>query len=133
MALSPKLVRQFLIWLVIGIAIYGVAVAYGNHRVPNRGIQVEGVASLRGHPLDEPVFLEAYRETQPKAYERSAKRPFIRTRPDLRVIEVVPRRITLMVQGETAAGSYFDVLDMVNEKAMRVMAAGYNEALADRE
>jgi uncharacterized protein (TIRG00374 family) len=30
LALSPKLIRQFLIWLVIGIAVYGIAVAYGD-------------------------------------------------------------------------------------------------------
>ncbi len=30
MTLSPKLMRQFLIWLVIGIAVYMVAVAYGD-------------------------------------------------------------------------------------------------------
>jgi uncharacterized protein (TIRG00374 family) len=30
LALSPKLMRQFLIWLVVGIAVYGFAVAYGD-------------------------------------------------------------------------------------------------------
>ena len=112
-----------------------VAVAYGNHRVPNRGIQIEGVATLKGHPLDEEntVFLKAYKETQPAAYERSMQRHFVRTRPDLRVLEIVPRRITLMVQGETPAGSYFELLDIDKREATRVMAAGYREALADRK
>ncbi len=30
MSLSPKLIRQFLIWLVVGIAAYGIAVAYAD-------------------------------------------------------------------------------------------------------
>ena len=30
MSLSPKLIRQFLIWLVVGIAVYGIAVAYAD-------------------------------------------------------------------------------------------------------
>ena len=112
-----------------------VALAYGNHRVPNRGLQIEGVASLKGHPLDEDnaMFLKAYKETQPAAYERSMQRHFLRTRPDLGVIEIIPRRIMLMVQGETVAGTHWDVLDTVKKEANRVMAAGYGEALATRE
>ena len=30
MSLSPKLIRQFLIWLVVGVAVYGIAVAYAD-------------------------------------------------------------------------------------------------------
>jgi uncharacterized protein (TIRG00374 family) len=30
LSLAPKLIRQFLIWLVVGIAVYGVAVAYAD-------------------------------------------------------------------------------------------------------
>ena len=88
-----------------------VAIAYGNHRVPNRGLQMEGVVSLKGHPLDEEniIFLKAYQETQPEAYERSMRRHFVRTRPDLRVIEVVPRKISMFVQGDTASETFFDI------------------------
>ena len=28
-------------------------------------LQIEGVASLKGHPFDEPEFIKAYKETQP--------------------------------------------------------------------
>ena len=109
-----------------------VAIAYGNHWIPCRGLQIEGVASLKGHPLDEEnaVFIKAYQETQPDAYERSSQRHFVRTRPDIRVIEVVPRKITLCVQGDTASESYTVILDTVKEEANRVMtykAPAYNE------
>lgn len=61
------------------------------------------------------------------------RRHFVRTRPDLRVIEVVPRKITLLVQGDTASEAYFDILDPVKEEANRVMAAGLGEAPAYKE
>jgi hypothetical protein len=99
-----------------------VAVAYGNHKIPNRGVQIEGYAILRGHPLDEENkdLLEAYKRTAPEAYERSMKRHFVRTRPNLSVIKVELRRVTLMVQGATAAESYMDIMEVENEKAHRL-------------
>jgi len=113
-----------------------VAIAYGNHRVPFRGLQIEGVASLKGQPIDEEnaEFIKAYQEKQPDAYERSSRRHF-QGRPNLSVIEVVPRRITLSVQGDTASETYFDILDTVKEEANRVMVnIGDNiEAPAYRE
>lgn len=61
------------------------------------------------------------------------RRHFVRTRPDLRVIEVVPRKITMLVQGDTASETYFDILDPVKEEANRVMTAGLGEAPAYKE
>jgi general stress protein 26/predicted SnoaL-like aldol condensation-catalyzing enzyme len=100
-----------------------VAVAYGNHKLPNRGVQIEGYAFLRGHPLDEENrdMHEAYRRTAPEAYERSMKRHFVRSRPNLSVIKIEPRRAALMVQGATAAESYLDIIDVERETAHRIM------------
>jgi general stress protein 26 len=100
-----------------------VAVAYGNHKIPNRGVQIEGYAILRGHPLDEENkdLLEAYKRTAPKAYERSMKRHFVRSRPNLSVIKIEPRRATLMIQGANAAESYMEIIDFEKETANRIM------------
>ena len=100
-----------------------VAVAYGNNKVPNRGVQIEGHALLRGHPLDEENrdMHEAYKITAPEAYERSMKRHFVRSRPNLSVIKIEPRRATLMIQGPTAAESYLDIIDIEHEMAHRIM------------
>lgn len=100
-----------------------VSVAYGNHKVPNRGVQIEGYATLRGHPLDDENIdaLDAYKRTAPEAYERSMKRHFVRTRPNLSVIKIVPRKATLLIQGASAAESYMDIIDVENETAHRIM------------
>ena len=101
-----------------------VAVAYGNHKIPNRGVQIEGHAILRGHPLDEENkdLLEAYKRTTPEAYERSMRRHFVRSRPNLSVIKIEPRRVTLMIQGATAAETHMDIIDVEKETAHRIMA-----------
>lgn len=101
-----------------------VAIAYGNHKLPNRGVQLEGYAILRGHPLDaeNKDTLEAYKRTAPEAYERSMRRHFVRTRPNLSVIKIEPRKATLYVQGATAAETYFDIVDVENETAYRILA-----------
>jgi len=100
-----------------------VAVAYGNHKIPNRGVQIEGIALLRGHPLEEENkdLLEAYKRTAPEAYERSMKRHFVPSRPNLSVIKIEPRRVTLMIQGATAAESYMDIIDIEQKEAHRIM------------
>ena len=100
-----------------------VALAFGNHQIPYRGLQIEGTGLLRGHPLDEEnaELLMAYKESQPEAYERSMKRHFVRSRPNLGVIEIVPSKVIYSVQGDTASGTYVDVLDLDKEEAHRVM------------
>ena len=102
---------------------HNVAVAYGNHKIPTRGLQIEGTAILRGHPLDDECkeMLEAYKDFQPEAFERSMKRHFVRSRPDLSVIEIVPKKVTLMVQGKTAPETYVDIIDIEKERATRLM------------
>jgi general stress protein 26 len=99
-----------------------VAIAFCNHRVPKRGLQIEGVASLKGQPLDKENinFIKAYKETQPEAYERSSKRHFIGL-PNLRVIEIVPRIVAFSVQGSTASETYIEILDVAKGEAYRVM------------
>jgi general stress protein 26 len=101
-----------------------VALAFGNHKIPYRGIQIEGNGVLRGHPLDEnnKDVLEAYKERQPEAYERSMKRHFIPSRPNLGILEIVPRKLIYSVQGDTAAGTYVDIVDLVKKEANWIMA-----------
>ena len=100
-----------------------LALAFGNHQIPYRGIQIEGTGLLRGHPLDEEnaELLMAYKESQPDAYERSMKRHFVRSRPNVGVIEIVPSKVIYSVQGDIASGTFVDVLDLVKEEAHRVM------------
>jgi general stress protein 26 len=100
-----------------------VSVAYGNHKIPNRGVQIEGIALLRGHPLEEENkdLLETYKRTAPEAYERSMKRHFVPSRPNLSVIKIEPRRVTLFIQGATAAESYMDIMDIEHNVAHRIM------------
>lgn len=109
-----------------------VAIADGN-------LQIEGVAKLKGHPLDEENsdFLKAYKETQPENYDRTYRRGF--KRPDYRVIEIVPQRIAVfgvtskisskISKANPGIGSdellieatenCFDILNLVKKKACR--------------
>lgn len=116
-------------------------------------IQIEGVATLKGHPLDEEnaVFLKAYREMRPEAYERSSRRHFP-NRPDGRVVEITPRRVMFWsltesdvarnvqasVQSEDAMRkdlakeNYMEILDVAKGEAHRVMVSSLTEAPAYR-
>ena len=109
-----------------------VAISDGN-------LQIEGIASLKGHPHDEENadFLKAYRETQPENYERTSRRSFKRS--NTRVIEIKPQRIA--VYGATskmheliskshpeigadellveATENYYDILNLETKKAYR--------------
>jgi len=80
-----------------------------NVGLADRNIQIEGVATLKGHPLDEEnvAYIKAYRENQPENYERTSNRQFQRTRPDWRVIEITPKKITLTQLGATPLKTYF--------------------------
>jgi hypothetical protein len=65
-------------------------------------------------------MLEAYKKTALKAYERSMKRHFLPSRPNLCVIKIEPKRVTMLVQGETAAESYMNVINVELEEAHRI-------------
>jgi hypothetical protein len=70
-----------------------VAIAAGDF------LQIEGVASMKGHPMDEEnsFFLETFKNQLPELYERSLRPGRLLQRPSSRVIEVAPRRIVLSV------------------------------------
>lgn len=62
-------------------------------------LQIEGVASLKGHPLDDENsdYIKVFKENRPEMYERSSRPGRILQRPGSRLIEVTPRRIALGV------------------------------------
>jgi len=79
-------------------------------------LQVDGVASMKNHPMDEPDFLKLYKAKLPEAYERSVSDW---READQEVIEVVPTRIALYyIQGDEF-GPYLDVLNVAKGKAYR--------------
>ncbi|UCE38997.1 MAG: hypothetical protein JSW00_07185 [Thermoplasmata archaeon] len=68
-------------------------------------VQYEGVASVKGHPLDEENadFIKAFKENQPEKYERE-KRIFQNPDLDWVVIKVEPKRIALRKLADPASG-----------------------------
>jgi uncharacterized pyridoxamine 5'-phosphate oxidase family protein len=68
------------------------------------GLQIEGVASLKGHPQDEEnaEFIKAFRESRPEAYEMNLEKGNL--------------------QGPSASepGAYTDILNTITEEAHRV-------------
>ena len=68
-------------------------------------VQFEGVASVKGHPLDEENadFIKAFKENEPEKYERE-KRIFQNPNLDLVVIKVEPKRIALWKFAYPASG-----------------------------
>ena len=103
-------------------------------------LQLEGVASLKGHPLDEENagFIKAYRETQPELYERGLRQGRILNRPGTRVIEVAPTRIALNVWTpnfdlEPNFQSYMLILNTENRKAFKILGTEGYKATAYKE
>ena len=90
--------------------------------IGDRDLQIEGLAKLKGHPLDEENkdFIEAYRENQPENYERTSQRQFLPSRREWRVIEIIPTRITWYKVGATPEENVFLILDTVDKKAYRL-------------
>lgn len=95
-------------------------------------LQIEGNASLKGHPLDEEnsEYLEAYRERNPEEFERATRVNF--PRPDVRVIEVFPTKITMYTPTDTKTGRepYLEILNIVKQKAFRVSRSAVKSASA---
>jgi len=85
-------------------------------------IQIEGVASLKGHPFDETEFLKLYEETQPVNYKvwRSGKR--VTRERDMVLIEIAPKRIAMGRYADpksgTEAGIY--ILNVEKRQAYRI-------------
>jgi general stress protein 26 len=110
-----------------------VAIAVGDN------LQIEGVAYLKGHPLDEEHtdYIRAFQEHDMERYERSLRPGRILQRPGTRVIEVNPKRIVLntgTLQWDLEPGPPVTViLDTENEKAHRVNTIDLYKAPAYRE
>jgi general stress protein 26 len=82
-------------------------------------IQIDGVASVKGHPTDEPKFLELIRKKLPHRYDNMVKR--WKTKSDRVVIKIIPKRIALTKYADAEAridgGLY--VLNVEERKAYR--------------
>jgi len=64
-----------------------------NVALASNNLQIEGVASLKGHPLDEGnvTYIESYRQAYPDAFERHNQINF----GTFDLVEIIPRRIAL--------------------------------------
>jgi general stress protein 26 len=95
-------------------------------------LQIEGNASLKGHPLDEKnyEYRGAYLERNPEGYERATRVNF--PRPDVRVIEVAPTKITMYTPTDTKTGRepYLEILNVAKQKANRVSRSAAKAAFA---
>jgi len=107
-----------------------VALAAGDY------LQIEGDASLKGHPLDEANsdFIEIFKKNRPDMYERSSRPGRMLQRPGSRLIEITPRRIAFSVwtpnyDQEPDFQPYTLILNTVNEKAYRI--SGPESKVAD--
>lgn len=103
-----------------------VAVSAGN-------LCIEGVASLKGSPMDErnTRVLEVFRESQPDWHDKWIEWGHF-VNPIVRLIEVIPSRITMfkMTDFDDVPESYFALLDVVKEKAYRLDPSEYPETPA---
>jgi general stress protein 26 len=80
------------------------------------GIQGEGVAAVKGHPMDETEFLRIYEAHLPDAYERE----ILDWRDwDQIVIEIHPKRLALY-KIEDYPDSYIAVLNISQREAHRI-------------
>jgi general stress protein 26 len=107
-----------------------------NVGIADRNIQIEGVATLKGHPLDEEnaAYTKAYRENQPDNYEATSNRVFLRTRPNKVVLEIAPKRITLTRIGASPSENVILILDTVRKEAHRLLGTeAFFEASAYQE
>ena len=97
-------------------------------------IQIDGVASVKGNPTDEPKFLEIFRKKLPHRYDNMVKR--WKTLGDRNVIKIIPKRIAIMKYADPEArieqGLY--MLNVDERKAYRfggqVFYANHNDAPA---
>ena len=90
-------------------------------------LQIEGDASLKGHPLDDENsdFIKIFKKNRPDMYERSIRLGRMLQRLGSRLIEITPRRIAFSVwtpnyDQEPDFQPYTLILKTVNEKAYRI-------------
>lgn len=83
-------------------------------------IQLDGVASVKGHPTDEPEFLELIRKKLPHRYENLVKNWSMAS--NTVVIKIVPNRIALWKYADPEAGieEGIYVLNVAKEEAYRI-------------
>jgi hypothetical protein len=98
-------------------------------------LQIEGVASLMGHPLDEQnsEYLRVFRVHRPEQFERSMRPGRILQREGSRLVEVTPRRILLNVWTlnwdlETDFEPHALILNVPQEKAYEIYGTATDQA-----
>ena len=98
-----------------------IAFAVGN-------LQIEGVAALKGHVLDEAnaTYHSVYREKYPESYEHNYATYF--QLPEIRLMEFSPRRLVLFKTKGPISETYYDILDTVKKEAHRVMVTDIKTA-----
>jgi general stress protein 26 len=91
--------------------------------------QIEGTAELKGNPSlkKNSRFIEAYKRTQPEAYEKSAPKYF-NMKSGIELIEITPKRIASYTSLDTPLEmwergemlSYFTLLNLEKKKAYKL-------------
>jgi uncharacterized pyridoxamine 5'-phosphate oxidase family protein len=106
---------------------YEQIAANANVAIAGPELQIEGVASLKGHPLNEENsdYIRLLRELRPEQFERASRPGRGLTREDTRLIEVNPRRILLNVYSpnfdlEPDVEPHVLVLNVPQEKAHKM-------------
>ena len=106
-----------------------VAIAVGN-------LSIDGVASVKGHVKDEgnEKYLEIFREKQPDYFKHWTKVGYFED-PNMRVIEVTPRRISMYKSRlfDNVPEPYLAILNIEKKSAYRLKLSDYPEASAYRE
>lgn len=89
-------------------------------------IQIEGKATLQGHPLkpENRDYIEAYKRKLPESYEKVEK-PTFETVKHIEVIKITPNRISMPSMADTFSK---DVLDVEKGKAYRFTGIDWTEA-----
>ena len=91
-------------------------------------VQIEGVALLKGHPMDEENsdYIRVFEELRPEHYQIVIRPGRMLQRKATRVIEVIPRRVMYSVFSQTwdlepDFKPHAFVLDVPNEKAYKML------------
>ena len=96
-----------------------------NVAVAVHDIQIEGVATLKGNPIDEENtrFLKVYKEVNPDDYERRIQ-SMRSSQIESSLIEITPKRVARYIPG----GS-MDILNVLKKKAykLRIGDSAYYE------
>ena len=105
-----------------------VAVAAGN-------LQIEGIASLTGHPLGEANvrYIEVLKEHYPEDYQALSAVQF--KRPEYTVIKINPVKITMYKGGnkETGTESSLNILNVAKKEAYKVYRSDMSKSPAYNE